>query len=54
MFVIDVMAKAVIDVKPVIATVSGAHANPEGEMDALLLGRTRVSFSFSFETNYFD
>lgn len=27
----------------VIATVSGAQANPEGEMDALLLGRTRVS-----------
>lgn len=37
------MAKAVIDVKPVIPTVSGAQANPEGEMDALLLGRTRVS-----------
>lgn len=30
--------------KPVIATVSGAQgALPEGEMDALLLGRTRVS-----------
>nr|XP_022912689.1 inactive dipeptidyl peptidase 10-like [Onthophagus taurus] len=31
---------ATADVKP-IATVSGAQANPEGEMDALLLGRTR-------------
>lgn len=36
------MAKAV-DVKPVIPTVSGAQQHPEGEMDALLLGRTRVS-----------
>lgn len=33
------MAQAISDAKP-IATVSG-HANPEGEMDALLLGRTR-------------
>ena len=31
------------DVKPVISTVSGAHSQLEGEMDALLLGRTRVS-----------
>ncbi|KAK4884834.1 hypothetical protein RN001_001105 [Aquatica leii] len=28
-------------VKPAIATVSGVQAHPEGEMDALLLGRTR-------------
>lgn len=38
------MAKAVVDVKPVIATVSGGQPHAEGEMDALLLGRTRVSF----------
>lgn len=36
------MATSSADIKPVIATVSGAHPNPEGEMDALLLGRTRV------------
>lgn len=29
------------DAKP-IATISGAHGTPESEMDALLLGRTRV------------
>lgn len=29
--------------KPVIATVSGGQPHAEGEMDALLLGRTRVS-----------
>ncbi|XP_063919511.1 inactive dipeptidyl peptidase 10 isoform X1 [Zophobas morio] len=35
------MANAVPDIKPVISTVSTIHAAPEGEMDALLLGRTR-------------
>lgn len=39
------MAQVISDsAKPVIATVSGAQENPGGEMDALLLGRTRVSF----------
>lgn len=32
------------DPQPVIATVGGPQAHAEGEMDALLLGRTRVSF----------
>lgn len=41
------MATALTDNKPVIATVSGAHPNPEGEMDALLLGRTRVCLMFA-------
>lgn len=36
------MANAVPQ-KPVISTVSTIHGAPEGEMDALLLGRTRVS-----------
>lgn len=44
------MAEAVIDVKPVIATVSGTQAHAEGEMDALLLGRTRVCFLVLFFT----
>ncbi|GJQ82670.1 hypothetical protein Trydic_g19686 [Trypoxylus dichotomus] len=35
------MATTLRDSKPVIATVSGVQAHPEGEMDALLLGRTR-------------
>ncbi|CAH1987921.1 unnamed protein product [Acanthoscelides obtectus] len=30
-----------VPIKPVISTVSGITAQPEGEMDALLLGRTR-------------
>lgn len=38
------MANAVPQIKsPVIATVSTINPQPEGEMDALLLGRTRVS-----------
>lgn len=37
------MANAVPQIKPVISTVSTINAHPEGEMDALLLGRTRVS-----------
>lgn len=38
------MANTISEIKPaVIATVGTAQANPEGEMDALLLGRTRVS-----------
>lgn len=36
------MANAVPQIKPVISTVTIA-AQAEGEMDALLLGRTRVS-----------
>ncbi|XP_066258567.1 inactive dipeptidyl peptidase 10 isoform X2 [Euwallacea similis] len=35
------MANAVPQIKPVIPTVSTINALPEGEMDALLLGRTR-------------
>lgn len=38
------MANAVPQIRPVISTVSTINANPEGEMDALLLGRTRVSY----------
>lgn len=41
------MANAVPEIKPVISTVSTINAQPEGEMDALLLGRTRVSFSIT-------
>lgn len=37
------MANAVPQIRPVISTVSTINAQPEGEMDALLLGRTRVS-----------
>lgn len=37
------MADAVPQNKPVISTISTINAHPEGEMDALLLGRTRVS-----------
>lgn len=41
---IDVMANTVSDIKPaVISSVGPVQAHPEGEMDALLLGRTRVS-----------
>lgn len=41
---IDVMANTVSEIKPaVISSVGPVQANPEGEMDALLLGRTRVS-----------
>lgn len=38
------MANAVPQIRPVISTVSTINAQPEGEMDALLLGRTGVSF----------
>lgn len=38
------MANAVPPTRPVISTVSTIHPDPEGEMDAILLGRTRVSF----------
>lgn len=34
------------EVKPVISTVSAIPAAPDGEMDALLLGRTRVSAEY--------
>lgn len=37
------MANAVPQIKPGIPTVSTINPAPEGEMDALLLGRTRVS-----------
>lgn len=38
------MASTISDIKPaVISTVATVQAHPEGEMDALLLGRTRVS-----------
>lgn len=37
------MANAVPQIKPVISTVSTINPTPEGEMDALLLGRTGVS-----------
>lgn len=38
------MASAISEIKPaVISTVATVQAHPEGEMDALLLGRTRVS-----------
>ncbi|XP_060515973.1 inactive dipeptidyl peptidase 10 isoform X2 [Cylas formicarius] len=36
------MANAVPQIKPVISTVSTINGQPEGEMDALLLGRTRA------------
>lgn len=42
------MAKVATDIKPVISTVSGGQPHTEGEMDALLLGRTRVSSLANF------
>lgn len=48
------MANAVPQIRPVISTVSTINAQPEGEMDALLLGRTRVSNSRRFPFNNND
>lgn len=42
------MANVATDIKPVISTVSGGQPHTEGEMDALLLGRTRVSWRSNF------
>lgn len=46
------MASEVPDIKPVISTVATINANPEGEMDALLLGRTRVSHMYVYDVVY--
>lgn len=43
------MANAVPQIKPVVSTVT-ITAQPEGEMDALLLGRTRVSLNLQLFT----
>lgn len=47
------MANEVSETKSTIPTVSTVNAQPESEMDALLLGRTRVSTFQVISSNCF-
>lgn len=45
----DGLVDAVVDIPPVsVVAAVGAPPHPHSEMDALLLGRTRVSFLYSY------
>ncbi|CAG9861848.1 unnamed protein product [Phyllotreta striolata] len=44
------MASAVLEIKPAKSVVGTVNALPEGEMDALLLGRTRILLQTTLNT----